>query len=284
MARLAVLASCAVGASAFTPAAQTLRRTVAEAPTGQQPAAPGSAGTVAFGRCVASAAGLGAVVAASAAAATAKSRRTARVACAAKVITNVDGKARFVVDGAAPVSSGSSGPFKPEEQLGAQAPLGFWDPLGFCADITELEFKRLRSAEIKHGRIAMLASIGYIYPFYDRLPGFLSKSAGLTFADIPNGVAAISKIPSGGWAQMFLFAILCEFGLNPSMEEWKTGEPGDLGKGFLGMFGPVTDPEKKKRSLAAEISNGRLAMAAITGMVIQEGVAGTTGPEMWFGA
>merc|ERR1719254_383515 len=47
------------------------------------------------------------------------------------------------------------------------------------------------------------------------------------------------------------------------------------------MFGPVTDPEKKKRSLNSELANGRLAMLAITGMFVQEGIFGTT--NMWFG-
>jgi len=283
MARLAVFASCAAGAAAFTPAAPALRSTATEVRAVQQPGA-GSAGAATFGQGAATvAAGLGAVAAVSAAATVAKSRRAARVACAAKVVTFVDGKARFVVDGAAP-GGGSSGPFSAKDQLGAQAPLGFWDPLGFCDGITELEFKRLRSAEIKHGRLAMMATIGFITPFYSKLPGYLSPSAGVKFADIPNGLEAINKIPSGGWVQIFLFAALCEFGLNPSMEEWKTGAPGDFGYGFLGMFGPVKDPEKKKRSLASELSNGRLAMAAITGMVIQNGITGGTDSAMWFGS
>jgi len=205
---------------------------------------------------------------------------------AGKVVEYIGGKARFVTDGATGSSPGGSSPggFSPENQLGVQAPTGFWDPLGFCADITETEFKRLRSCEIKHGRISMLAAIGYIYPFYDRLPGFLSASRDVKYADIPNGVAAVSKVPGAGWVQILLFAALCEFGFPRGIEEWKKGEPGDYGYGFLGMFGPVTDPEKRRRSLNAELANGRLAMMAITGMVIQEGVAGTTGPEMWFGS
>ncbi|CAK0881532.1 unnamed protein product [Prorocentrum cordatum] len=129
----------------------------------------------------------------------------------------------------------------------------------------------------------MMATIGYIAPFYGTLPGDLSPSKGIHFADIPMGVQAATKIPSGGLLQIFLSAALIEFGLggDRGIEEWKSGPAGDYGKGFLGMFGPVMDPEKKQRSLNAEIANGRLAMVAITGMVLQEGVAGGTGIEMW---
>merc|ERR1719343_1110147 len=168
-------------------------------------------------------------------------------------------------------------------ELGVQAPTGFWDPAGFCDGITEQEFKRLRSCEIKHGRLSMIATIGYIAPFYGTLPGYLSPSQGTKFADIPLGVQAATKIPSGGLVQILLFSALIEFGLggDRGIEEWKARPAGDYGKGFLGMFGPVTDPEKKTRSLNSELANGRLAMLAITGMFVQEGVFGTT--DMWFG-
>merc|ERR1719456_778327 len=90
-----------------------------------------------------------------------------------------------------------------ENELGVQAPLGFWDPVGFSKDGDITSFKRRRSVEIKHGRICMLASMGYITPeLTGKLPGYLSPSAGLKFADIPNGLGAISKVPSLGWAQI----------------------------------------------------------------------------------
>merc|ERR1719298_130670 len=90
-----------------------------------------------------------------------------------------------------------------ESELGVQEPVGFWDPLGFTADGDVASFKRRRSVEIKHGRICMLATMGYITPeITGKLPGYLSPSAGLKFADIPNGLAAISKVPTVGWAQI----------------------------------------------------------------------------------
>jgi hypothetical protein len=51
-----------------------------------------------------------------------------------------------------------------ENEFGVQAPVGFWDPAGFTADGSVENFNRRRQTEIKHGRISMLATMGYITP------------------------------------------------------------------------------------------------------------------------
>ena len=45
-----------------------------------------------------------------------------------------------------------------ENELGVQAPVGFWDPAGFAADGSTENFARRRQTELKHGRISMLAA------------------------------------------------------------------------------------------------------------------------------
>lgn len=47
-----------------------------------------------------------------------------------------------------------------EDEIGVLAPLGFFDPLGLCADGNEEVFARRRAVELKHGRVAMLAVVG----------------------------------------------------------------------------------------------------------------------------
>merc|ERR1711939_1141813 len=157
-----------------------------------------------------------------------------------------------------------------ESELGVQEPVGFWDPLGFSADGDVASFKRRRSVEIKHGRICMLATMGYITPeITGKLPGYLSPSAGLKFADIPNGLAAVSKVPTLGWAQIAAYFGFCEF--SGGFEDYKTGTPGDYGFKVL----TSADPAEKTKKLAAEIANGRLAMVAIIGMFFQDGLTGS---------
>merc|ERR1719243_503556 len=138
-----------------------------------------------------------------------------------------------------------------EEELGVQPPVGFWDPLGLSSNGDQGSFLRRREVEIKHGRISMIACIGYIVPEYFRWPGDLSPKNGISFADVPNGLAAASKVPGGGWLQIVMFAGVMEvlgFGTK------KTDEPGNYGAGSLGCFilGPVRDAETRKRKLNAE--------------------------------
>jgi len=157
-----------------------------------------------------------------------------------------------------------------ENELGVQAPVGFWDPLGFTDDGDEASFKRRRSVEIKHGRICMLATMGYITPeITGKLPGYLSPSAELKFEDIPNGLSAISKVPAAGWVQIIAYFGFCEF--SGGFDDYKTGTPGDYGFKVL----TSDDPDEKTKKLAAEIANGRLAMVAIIGMFFQDGLTGS---------
>merc|ERR1712039_983712 len=98
-----------------------------------------------------------------------------------------------------------------ENELGVQAPVGFWDPLGLAKDGNVENFKRRRATEIKHGRISMLATMGYITPeLTGKFPGYLSPSTELKFEDIPNGLAAISKVPVAGWFQIVAYCLYCE--------------------------------------------------------------------------
>merc|ERR1712226_1134700 len=162
-----------------------------------------------------------------------------------------------------------------ESELGVQAPFGYWDPAGLSKDGDADAFKRRRVTEIKHGRVSMFACLGYITPEYFKWPGYCSPSANLAFADIPNGLAALSKVPGAGWCQMFLFCGLIEKGLfvyDPSRA------PGDYENGgVLGVPNGSTMAvgEGRTRKLNAEIANGRLAMMAIIGMFYQDGLTGS---------
>ena len=60
-----------------------------------------------------------------------------------------------------------------ENEIGAQPPLGFFDPLGLLNDADQERFDRLRYVEIKHGRICQLGVLGWLTTSAGvRLPGF----------------------------------------------------------------------------------------------------------------
>merc|ERR1712176_668349 len=186
-----------------------------------------------------------------------------------------------------------------ENELGVQPPVGFWDPAGFCNDGDELDFYRRRCVELKHGRVSMLACIGYIVPEYFKWPGYLSPSSNIKFADVPNGIGALTKVPAVGWTQIVFFGLAMELFAAYQDENLP---PGKLSSRLVVAltavkdwpnnytFGPfgipnapsIADPEVRKKKLNAELANGRLAMVAIMAMLFQNGTVGTTGPEMWF--
>merc|ERR1712241_1194452 len=158
-----------------------------------------------------------------------------------------------------------------ENELGVQAPVGFWDPLGLSSDGDAAVFKRRRETEIKHGRVSMLATMGYITPeLTGKLPGYLSPSMGLKFEDVPTGLAAISKVPAAGWAQIVAYAFFCEYS-NDYGEKFPA--PGDCQ--WRPPLLASDDAATKTTKLNAEIANGRLAMAAIIGMFFQDGLTGS---------
>merc|ERR1719232_469614 len=81
-------------------------------------------------------------------------------------------------------------------ELGAQRPLGYWDPLNFCYGVDQERFDRLRFVELKHGRISMLAVLGHVTTAAGvRLPGSIDLAGDVKFSDIPTGFDALSKIP-----------------------------------------------------------------------------------------
>eukprot|EP00913_Durusdinium_trenchii_P028988 g27180.t1 len=174
-----------------------------------------------------------------------------------------------------------------ENELGVQAPVGYFDPMGLAKERMErgqqgehgrvgnkgLLLAYQKNSELKNGRVAMFATMGFILPEYFRFPGYLSPAKGLKFADVPNGLAALSKVPLTGWIQIFLFCGMVDFGLYRADD---SRDPGDYeNAGILGVpnaSGPMSDAEGRKRKLNSELANGRLAMVAITGMLFQNGV------------
>lgn len=108
-----------------------------------------------------------------------------------------------------------------EDEVGVIAPTGFFDPLGFCKDATPEQFARWRGVELKHGRVSMLAVIGYVVQECYRFPGEISP--GLKFADVPNGLAALKAIPILGLAQILF--LIGSVDKNGYLGDFEIGKP-----------------------------------------------------------
>jgi len=99
-----------------------------------------------------------------------------------------------------------AGFFDPSSDIGVVPPLGLFDPLNLISRGPDA-YRRYQEIEIKHGRIAMLATLGVITTEAGfRLPGYISFSQDLKFSDIPGSLdGAYFGIPIAGWVQIAAF-------------------------------------------------------------------------------
>jgi hypothetical protein len=156
------------------------------------------------------------------------------------------------------------------------APYSFMDPLGFTKNTSLNTVKRLREAEVMHGRVAMMATVGYLIG--ESTP---TIAYGM---DVHHTIAnnQLSEVPTGVLLPLFLAINFAEAfrasagWAEPGKESlWTLREtyyPGDLGFDPFG-FKP-TDAKEFSDMQDGELSNGRLAMLAVAIMCAQEQVTG----------
>jgi len=136
-----------------------------------------------------------------------------------------------------------------------------FDPLNISAKTERVPY--LREAELKHGRIAMLAWLGMVVPDFMRLPG-----EKFSFEAVPVSIDAHEAFrgATGVNAQILFWISIIEFCSAKKVFEWNSLEvAGDYG---LTNWFP-TDEEGQKRMRLAELKNGRLAMLAFAGAATQ---------------
>uniref|UniRef100_A0A7S2A9F9 Uncharacterized protein n=1 Tax=Trieres chinensis TaxID=1514140 RepID=A0A7S2A9F9_TRICV len=155
-----------------------------------------------------------------------------------------------------------------DKELGAQMPLGFWDPLGYMKDADQEYFDHLRYVELKHGRVAMLAVVGYLTTYAGvRFPGA---------EDIPAGFAALPAVPGMVWAQMIATWALMEAANRDQSETfgvkdgWKPDFQGDVRNGYIDFGWDKQTDEWKNRKRAIELNNGRAAQMGILGLMVHD--------------
>lgn len=159
-------------------------------------------------------------------------------------------------------------------------PVGFFDPLGFAEKADDALLKKYREAELTHGRVAMLAVLGFLVG--EKVEG----SSFLFDASISGpAITHIPQVPNGFWIGLIIAIgaaeqFRAEKGwVDPSDTPVDSpGQlladytPGDLGFDPLGL--KPEDPEEFFEMQTKELQNGRLAMLAAAGFLAQEAVDG----------
>jgi len=145
------------------------------------------------------------------------------------------------------------------------------------------EVKRWREAEITHGRVAMLAALGFLVgEQLENFPIFLNADGHVTGPAIYH----FQQVEARGaifWEPLVLAIGLCEAyrvsvgWANPTSSNFNTLRdeyaPGELGFDPLGLLNDASEEDKLDLQ-NKELNNGRLAMIGIAGFVAQELVDG----------
>lgn len=169
---------------------------------------------------------------------------------------------------------------------GISAPFpDMFDPAEFTTDATVEDVRRYREAELTHGRVAMLAALGFVVgEQLEDFPAFMNIDGNITGP----AIYQFQQVQSGFWEPLVIFIGVCESyrvavgwaapnstsetdsRLNQLLPDY---EMGNLG------FDPLGMKPKNAGDLRAlqtkELNNGRLAMIAVAGFVVQELVNST---------
>jgi len=157
-----------------------------------------------------------------------------------------------------------------EDYQGAIGPLRQefkFDPLKLSETYSPL-VPWFRETELRHGRTAMLAVVGFISTDFWRLPGDM-----YSFESIPKTIDAHDALlKTGPMYQLLLWIGLFDMVVTaPACVATMNGE---REAGDYGLYGPFMNDGNKVDFRDSELLHGRLAMCAIGGIATQSIVTG----------
>mmetsp|Transcript_26253 Transcript_26253/g.39744 ORF Transcript_26253/g.39744 Transcript_26253/m.39744 type:complete len:248 (-) Transcript_26253:225-968(-) len=171
----------------------------------------------------------------------------------------------------------------------------FYDPIGladqnFWGTTNDETIGFLREAEVKHGRIAMFAFVGYIVHANGITWPWPMQLDGTPFPKVSSAPEAWDAISDEAKLQIFLFIGFLEFWREVASDKhyMRGGKIGDfpdfdakyIPGGALNLFDPFgfsskKTAEQKEAGLIKEINNGRLAMLGIFGFLSEGKIEGS---------
>lgn len=184
----------------------------------------------------------------------------------APVLALIGSAAAFAPASQTRASSSTVSAWKDDTVVGILPPVGFFDPLGFASNKGDDVMSYYRESELKHGRVAMAACLGWYITASGVHPAFNSELSS-------DPLEAAKQLPLVGWLQFFLGCGAIEW-LAEKIKERPGYVPGDL----LGAAYWVDDSDEGWVDYQnKEIQNGRLAMLAIMGIIAQDFLYGNYG-------
>jgi len=158
-----------------------------------------------------------------------------------------------------------------------------FDPAGFIEGKSAVEINRYRECELTHGRVGMLASLGFIVQ--EKFHPLFSGDGGPAIDQIPALPAWLWVIMFGGITAIESFRINVAFQpLDPETSKADSALRPDYVAGDLG-FDPLglkpTDPAELRIMQEKELAHGRLGMIAAAGFLAQEAVTDETWGTYW---
>jgi len=158
---------------------------------------------------------------------------------------------------------------------GSTAPVGPFDPLNLATSGSDETLAWLRAAELKHSRVAMLATTGYIVQGAGfHFPGMLSSDVSFDSLSAMKPLDAWGAVPDAGKAQILGTIFIAEIITESKPVHYTKG--GDLPQMVFPQidFSGV-DSATLKRKQDSELNNGRLAMIAIMSFFSATTIAGS---------
>lgn len=164
---------------------------------------------------------------------------------------------------------------KVDEIPGSTMPFKTFDPLGLATLGSDSTLAWFRAAELKHSRVAMLATTGYLVQAAGiHFPGMLSSDVSFESLSAMKPLDAWDAVPEGGKEQIYFTILMAELiSEAKDIHYTKGGELPTI------VFPPVNfaskDAAKLKISQDRELNNGRLAMIAIMSFCAAANIPGS---------
>jgi len=158
---------------------------------------------------------------------------------------------------------------------GATAPFKGFDPLGLATLGSESTLAWFRAAELKHSRVAMLATTGYLVQGAGiHFPGMISHDVSFDSLSAMKPLDAWAAVPDEGKSQIYFTIFLAEVISESQGTHYTKG--GDLPTVVFPPidFSGVESSELAKKQ-SRELNNGRLAMIAIMSFCAAANIEGS---------